>query len=119
MAKKKCVGTHRGDKGNKPLRAPNGDRLVWDGKSDHLDKIRKKRRRRNARKGVRRESTFNRFHGLCADCKKDVSDYWEVHHDVPISDGGNNEPKNLVLLCQKCHDTRHGRIRKTREVLSR
>lgn len=33
----------------------------------------------------------------------------EVHHIVPVSDGGGDEPANLVTLCVECHKRRHGR----------
>ena len=32
-----------------------------------------------------------------------------VHHVVPVSEGGGDEPENLVTLCVKCHKAVHGR----------
>lgn len=28
----------------------------------------------------------------------------EVHHIVPLSKGGSDEPENLALMCSQCHD---------------
>ena len=36
----------------------------------------------------------------------------EVHHKIPLKDGGTNNIKNLMLLCRKCHKYQH----KLREV---
>lgn len=27
----------------------------------------------------------------------------ELHHIIPISEGGSNEMENLILLCPNCH----------------
>lgn len=32
-----------------------------------------------------------------------------VHHIVPVSEGGGDEPTNLVTLCIDCHKKRHGK----------
>jgi 5-methylcytosine-specific restriction endonuclease McrA len=32
----------------------------------------------------------------------------EVHHIIPRSKGGNDEPENLITLCQRCHSKKHG-----------
>jgi hypothetical protein len=32
----------------------------------------------------------------------------QVHHRVPLSEGGNDSLDNLVLVCQKCHMSREG-----------
>jgi 5-methylcytosine-specific restriction protein A len=31
----------------------------------------------------------------------------EVHHILPVSEGGGDEQQNLVTLCKKCHKARH------------
>lgn len=35
----------------------------------------------------------------------------EVHHIVPVSEGGGDEPENLVTLCKNCHLERHRALR--------
>lgn len=52
--------------------------------------------------------------GRCARCGRECAVFdgrrWitrgmdgEVHHKVPLRDGGKNEAGNLVLLCKSCH----------------
>ncbi len=31
----------------------------------------------------------------------------DIHHILPISEGGTDCPENLVTLCKECHRTRH------------
>lgn len=31
----------------------------------------------------------------------------QVHHIVPVSSGGGDEPSNLITLCANCHLKRH------------
>ena len=40
----------------------------------------------------------------CDRCKKifDISDL-DMHHKIPVSQGGTNEPDNIALLCNDCH----------------
>lgn len=38
------------------------------------------------------------FCEMCSDTKQ-----LEIHHDVPLSRGGDNSPDNLHILCHKCH----------------
>lgn len=33
----------------------------------------------------------------------------EVHHIVPVAEGGKDEPRNLLLLCTECHAEVHRR----------
>lgn len=33
----------------------------------------------------------------------DLLPWWEIDHIRPISDGGNDHPENLRLLCHHCH----------------
>lgn len=32
----------------------------------------------------------------------------EIHHRVPKSEGGTDQPSNLMLVCQQCHQRHHG-----------
>lgn len=33
----------------------------------------------------------------------------EIHHILPVSQGGGDEPSNLITLCKKCHNKRHNK----------
>lgn len=35
----------------------------------------------------------------------------EIHHILPVSKGGGDEPTNLITLCKKCHKKRHSAIK--------
>lgn len=35
----------------------------------------------------------------------------EVHHILPVSEGGGDEQQNLITLCKKCHRERHKRLK--------
>jgi 5-methylcytosine-specific restriction protein A len=49
-------------------------------------------------------------HPICEDERGCDRAATEVHHRVPIADGGTNEVDNLQALCKGCHSrkTRHG-----------
>jgi hypothetical protein len=34
---------------------------------------------------------------------------FEVHHIIPVEEGGSDEPQNLILLCRECHNEVHRR----------
>jgi hypothetical protein len=42
---------------------------------------------------------------VCERCKSDTR--LVVHHRIPLRYGGNNDEKNLVVLCEKCHRQYH------------
>lgn len=35
----------------------------------------------------------------------------EVHHIIPVSQGGEDNPNNLITLCHSCHLKRHQQLR--------
>ncbi len=45
--------------------------------------------------------------GSCVDCGATRTNL-HSHHLVPRSEGGGNDPANLVGLCANCHEDRHG-----------
>ena len=51
-----------------------------------------------------REKTMVREQYKCTMCGHPAE---EVHHKVPTSKGGKNEPGNLVVLCRECHEMLH------------
>ena len=50
---------------------------------------------------------------ICQHCKgKKKDDRINVHHIVFRSNGGSDEPENLIILCKTCHDALHaGKIK--------
>lgn len=56
-----------------------------------------------------------RADGVCEGCKmdapflkkKDKSPYLEVHHKVPLANGGHDTVKNAIALCPNCHREMH------------
>jgi 5-methylcytosine-specific restriction protein A len=48
-------------------------------------------------------------HPLCEECLKHgrFVPVEEVHHIVPISEGGTNDESNLMSLCRSCHEKIH------------
>lgn len=70
-----------------------------------------------------RRAVVNRDNHECQDCGNSVlswvhDDHEEcprlhVHHIVPKSKGGSDDPTNLITLCESCHQKRHSRYEKT------
>jgi predicted HNH restriction endonuclease len=46
----------------------------------------------------------------CAICGLTYAPVLQVHHVLPLSDGGNNNIDNLVVLCSNCHKAVHSTI---------
>ena len=44
-------------------------------------------------------------HPLCEQCEREgrLTPAEEVHHIVPLTDGGTNDAGNLMALCKSCH----------------
>lgn len=55
---------------------------------------------------VIRVSILERDHYKCQECG--FFKYLEVHHILPRSQGGSNDPTNLITLCRRCHAKKHG-----------
>ena len=43
----------------------------------------------------------------CEACQKRNVRFLEVHHITPRCEGGDNSLRNLVVLCEECHDKHH------------
>ena len=56
--------------------------------------------------GDSRENIIKRDDNKCQNCAKE--DNLEVHHIVPISQGGDRVESNCITLCQECHKAAHG-----------
>ena len=46
----------------------------------------------------------------CQICVKEINETnREAHHIIPISHGGRNNKRNLVVLCSECHFKAHNK----------
>lgn len=58
---------------------------------------------------------LDRAKGICERCKKsapfirdnDNSPYLEVHHKIPLAEGGDDTVENAIALCPNCHRQAH------------
>ncbi|QLH74953.1 MAG: HNH endonuclease [Methanomassiliicoccales archaeon] len=54
-----------------------------------------------------RSAVIDRDGHTCTQCGRDLNKYpkWytEVHHVIPVVEGGSDVPENLVTLCMECH----------------
>ncbi len=68
---------------------------------------------------------LERANGICERCKKkapfqrdsDGSPYLEVHHKVPLAEGGDDTIGNAIALCPNCH--RHAHLGKKTYILDK
>ena len=61
--------------------------------------------KRYGRQWKKIRAIFLSDHPLCEVCKKEgrLTPAQEVHHILPLSEGGTNESGNLMALCKSCH----------------
>ena len=56
-----------------------------------------------------KEKILNRAGGKCEHCGKELNlQTMQMHHVVPASMDGTNNPHNLMCLCSECHHLIHG-----------
>jgi len=62
-------------------------------------------RRRDGRAGKKLRAHFILLHPLCEQCKSEdrLTAAEEVHHILPLANGGTNDEGNLMALCKSCH----------------
>ena len=61
------------------------------------------------------EYVKRKANGICQDCKKPApfinkttgEPYLEIHHIIPLAQGGTDTIDNVVALCPNCHRKRH------------
>jgi 5-methylcytosine-specific restriction endonuclease McrA len=53
-----------------------------------------------------RKEIFLRDHSKCRECG--FQNHLQVHHIIPRSKGGSDDPSNLITLCNRCHQSKHG-----------
>lgn len=49
-----------------------------------------------------RQEVLVRDKNTCRKCGKNPSK--QIHHIIPLRDGGENKKENLITLCKKCHN---------------
>lgn len=58
-----------------------------------------------------RVSILRRDNFKCVECEKSCnSDEADIHHLLPRSAGGRDEPSNLITLCDGCHAAHHPKL---------
>lgn len=65
--------------------------------------------RKYGRSWKRIRDRYAREHPFCEKCFENgvMTPVEEVHHILPISQGGTHDPSNLMSLCQSCHTKIH------------
>lgn len=68
-----------------------------------------KTKRRYGRAWKRIRDRYISLHPFCEECMREgISTLaTEVHHRLPLSDGGTNEESNLEAVCKSCHSRIH------------
>ena len=66
-------------------------------------------RRRYGRAWKRIRDSYVKTHPFCEECYKKgiLVPVEEVHHIVPLSEGGTHARSNLISLCKSCHSRIH------------
>ena len=52
-----------------------------------------------------RQIILEKYHYNCSICGS--NEEIDVHHKIPIKDGGTNEIENLIAVCRNCHEKLH------------
>lgn len=76
-----------------------------------------KRRNKNIfAPGTKYSKVYKAQEGLCPICGNNLTEEaWEVHHIVPVKDGGSDEINNLMLVHKSCHQSKHKTLHYDRE----
>lgn len=56
----------------------------------------------------KKEILLCRFNNKCVECSN--KEKLEVHHKFPKYKGGKDQFKNLIILCEKCHKSKHKKL---------
>ena len=66
-------------------------------------------RRRYGRAWKRIRDSYVKTHPFCEQCYKNgiIVPVDEVHHKIPLSEGGTHDRNNLIALCKSCHSRIH------------
>lgn len=71
----------------------------------------KETKKRYGRNWARIRKRYVAAHPFCEECFKRgiIVPVDEVHHKVPLAEGGTHDEENLVSLCKSCHAKIHGK----------
>ena len=56
----------------------------------------------------RRQKVLDKAKYKCQECKTDMVLNLHVHHIKHLGRGGSNKVSNLMALCERCHEKKHG-----------
>jgi 5-methylcytosine-specific restriction protein A len=61
--------------------------------------------KRYGRSWKRIRDRYIKTHTLCEECQRQgrLTPAEEVHHIIPLANGGSNNKENLMSLCKSCH----------------
>ena len=62
--------------------------------------------------GSKYQTIYKKQKGICPICGEHITleDEFELHHILPVKDGGTNENKNLIFLHKECHKAQHKKL---------
>lgn len=68
-------------------------------------------KKRYGRAWKRIRDSYAQAHPLCEEClKKNIYKATEeIHHRLPLSQGGTHDRENLIALCKECHARIHAK----------
>lgn len=55
-----------------------------------------------------RQQVLEQHLNWCVNCQR-TDPSLQIHHIVPVEQGGSHQPSNLVPLCSQCHKAAHGK----------
>ena len=73
-----------------------------------------KKRIRNDQCNSHRKELLAENWGCCVNCFSTKN--LEIHHIVPLANGGNHIPSNTVMLCRECHIKAHGKLKRVEDA---
>jgi len=81
---------------------PNLTNKKYCDKHKHLNRKKSKHYNSNWR---RIRNNFLKINPFCKECYKNnkLTPANEVHHIIPVYEGGTNDYENLMALCKSCH----------------
>ena len=67
-----------------------------------------------------RQALYDRAGGKCEHCGREIEYHeMQLHHVVPVSMNGTNNPHNLMCLCSECHHLIHGNAVVNHELIEK